>query len=137
MPDTLTVKQRKRCMSRNRGKDTAPEIVVRQLIYSLGYCYRLHRKDLPGCPDMVFSSKKKIIFINGCYWHRHTCKKGRSTPETHQDFWQTKFFRTKQRDKEARKKLKKCGWQILTIWECQIKNVEMLKKMVTEFLGVN
>jgi len=133
----LTVEQRKRCMSRNRGKDTSPEIIVRQLIYSLGYRYRLHRKDLPGCPDMVFSAKKKVIFINGCYWHRHTCKKGRSKPETREDFWQTKFFKTKQRDKETRKKLKKLDWQILTIWECQIKNVEKLKKMVTEFLGGN
>lgn len=134
MPDTLSGEQRKRCMSRNRGKHTSPEIIVRQLIYSLGYRYRLHRKGLPGCPDIVFSAKKKVIFINGCYWHRHTCKKGRSKPETRKDFWQTKFFRTKQRDKATRKKLKNIGWQILTIWECQIKNVEKLKKMVTEFL---
>jgi len=137
MPDTLTGKQRKRCMSRNRGKDTSPEIIVRQQLYSLGYRYRLHRKDLPGCPDMVFSAKKKVIFINGCYWHRHSCKKGRSKPETRKDFWQTKFFRTKQRDKENRKQLKKLGWQILTIWECQVKDLEKLKKMVTKFLGKN
>ena len=134
MPDTLTGEQRKHCMSHNKSKDTLPEIIVRQLIYSLGYRYRLHQKDLPGCPDIVFSARKKVIFVNGCYWHRHTCKKGRSKPETHKDFWQTKFFRTKQRDKETRKKLRELDWQILTIWECQIKNVEKLKKMVTEFL---
>ena len=133
MPDTLTSKQRNRCMSQNRGKDTSPEIIVRQLIYSLGYRYRLHRKDLPGCPDMVFPAKKKVIFINGCYWHRHTCTKGRSKPKTRKDFWQTKFFRTKQRDKEALKKLKKLDWQILTIWECQIKNAEKLKKWLQNF----
>ncbi len=137
MPDTLTGEQRKRCMSRNRGKNTSPEIIVRQLIYSLGYRYRLHRKDLPGCPDLVFSARKKVIFINGCYWHRHICKKGLSIPETHQDFWKTKFYRTKQRDKENRKKLKRLRWQILTIWECQIKNVEKLKRIVTEFLEGN
>lgn len=134
MPDTLTIKQRKHCMSRNRSKGTSTEITVRQFIHSLGYRYLLHQRDLPGCPDMVFSAKKKVIFINGCYWHRHNCKKGRSMPETHKDFWQTKFSRTKQRDKETRKKLKKLCWQILIIWECQIKTVENLKKIVVEFL---
>ena len=134
MVDNLTEKQRKHCMRQVKSKDTRPEIVVRKLISLMGYRYRLHRKDLPGCPDLVFSVGKKVIFINGCYWHRHTCKKGRSKPETNKDFWRTKFYRTKQRDKENRKKLKKLGWQILTIWECQIKNVEKLKKMVTEFI---
>ena len=132
--DILTKKQRHYCMSQNRGKDTKPEIIVRKLAHSLGYRYRLHRKDMPGCPDIVFGPRKKVIFVNGCYWHRHNCKKGRSVPGTRKGFWQSKFKRTVERDKENIRKLRKMGWKVLTIWECQIKKTEILTSKIVKFL---
>jgi len=131
MSDILTPSQRHTVMSHNKGKDTNPEISVRRLIHSLGLRYRLHRRDLPGCPDMVFPGKKKVIFINGCYWHRHNCKKGRSMPETRKKFWQAKFERTVERDKKNYKALKKLGWQVLVLWECQLRDLKKLKKKVS------
>lgn len=132
--DTLTRSQRKFCMSQNKGKDTSPEISVRRLVYSLGFRYRLHRRDLPGCPDMVFPGKKKVIFINGCYWHRHNCKKGRSMPQTRKNFWQSKFKKTILRDKRNLKKLRLLGYKIIVIWECQIRNSEKLSAKLIKFL---
>ena len=134
MVDILTKSQRQFCMSHNKGKDTTPEVFVRKLTYSLGYHYRLHRRDLPGCPDMVFPGKKKLIFINGCYWHRHNCKKGRSIPETRKLFWQAKFKQTIERDKRNQKALKKLGWQIFVVWECQLKDLTKLRTKITAFL---
>jgi DNA mismatch endonuclease (patch repair protein) len=121
-------------MSQNKGKDTSPEICVRGLVHSLGYRYRLHRRDLPGCPDMVFPGKKKVIFINGCYWHRHNCKKGRSMPQTRKNFWQSKFKKTILRDKRNLKKLRLLGWKILIVWECQTRDTEKLTRRLRTFL---
>jgi DNA mismatch endonuclease, patch repair protein len=132
--DRLTHKQRSHCMSQNKGKDTSIEICVRRLVYSLGYRYRLHRRDLPGCPDMIFPSRKELIFINGCYWHRHSCKKGRSMPATRKNFWTSKFDRTIERDKKNLRKLRKEGWKLLVVWECQIRNIERLKNRISDFL---
>ena len=134
MVDILTKSQRYVCMSHNKGKDTKPEIVVRKLISSMGYRYRLHRKDLPGRPDVVFSSRKKVIFINGCYWHRHKCKKGCSTPKTKHSFWQSKFSKTIKRDKTNYQELSHLGWRVLVIWECQLKDIENVKKKIVKFL---
>lgn len=134
MADTLSKSQRKYCMSQNKGINTSLEILVRHQIFSLGYRYRLHRRDLPGCPDLVFPSKRKVIFVNGCFWHRHICKRGRSMPEARKAFWQTKFERTVQRDRANRRKLKALGWDVLTIWECQIKDIERLKSKFITFL---
>lgn len=134
MVDSLTKTQRKSCMSQNRGKDTSPEVFVRKLLFLLGYRYRLHRKDLPGCPDLVFPGRRKVIFVNGCFWHRHICKKGRSLPETRKEFWQNKFRDTIRRDRNNYKALKKSGWQVLVIWECQLKNLIKLKTILTKFL---
>lgn len=121
-------------MSHNKGKDTRPELVVRKIICSLGYRYRLHKKDLPGRPDIVFVSRKKVIFINGCFWHRHSCKKGQSMSETREKFWQEKFRRTIERDKGNKAELKKQGWRILVIWECQIKVPERIANKIRKFL---
>ena len=134
MVETLTPTQRFASMSANKGKGTKPEVIVRRLVHSLGYRYRLHRRDLPGCPDMIFPSRKKVVFVNGCYWHRHNCKKGRSVPETRKEFWQNKFERTIQRDKDNRKMLKKLGWQYLIIRECNIKDHSQLKTKIINFL---
>ena len=134
MTDTLTKLQRRICMSHNKGKDTSPEVFIRKFINSLGYRCSLHRKDLPGCPDIVFPRRKKVIFINGCYWHRHNCKKGRSMPETRKKFWQQKFERTIERDKKNKRELKKLGWKVLVIWECQTKRPEKIIDKITSFL---
>ncbi|MGA2915455.1 MAG: very short patch repair endonuclease [Sedimentisphaerales bacterium] len=134
MADTLTQAQRRLCMSQNKGKNTIPEVFIRKVTNSLGYRYSLHRKKLPGCPDMVFPKRKKVIFINGCFWHRHTCKKGRSMPATRKKFWQQKFKRTIERDKKNKNELKKLGWKILVIWECQIKNRQKIIDKISNFM---
>jgi DNA mismatch endonuclease, patch repair protein len=136
MADLITKKQRFSCMSSNKGFDTKPELIVRRLVFSLGYRYRLHNRKLPGCPDLVFAGRKKVIFVNGCYWHRHNCKKGKSVPETRRDFWFSKFARTVERDRENINLLQKQGWKVLVIWECQIKNdIEKVRKKIFKFLG--
>ncbi len=134
MVDTLTKHQRKFCMFHNKGKDTSPELFVRKIVRSLGYRYRLHKKDLPGRPDLVFAARKKVIFINGCFWHRHSCKKGQSMPGTRAKFWQEKFKRTVERDRRNKAELKKFGWQVLIMWECQIKKSKNIANKIKKFL---
>jgi DNA mismatch endonuclease, patch repair protein len=104
-----------------KSKDTKPELTVRRLVHSAGYRYRLHRRDLPGCPDLVFPSRRKVIFVHGCFWHGHTCRRGSRVPKTHTEYWQSKVRRNQLRDAISQKKLKKAGWKILTIWECEVK----------------
>lgn len=132
--DTLTPKQRSHLMSRIRGKDTTPELVVRRLVHSLGYRYRLHVRKLPGCPDLVFPSRCKTIFVHGCFWHRHSCRKGRSIPSTRKGFWQKKLNGNKQRDRKTKQCLKKLGWDVLVLWECQTKRPEPLVERIIAFL---
>ena len=134
MPDKLNQAQRRICMSHNRGTDTRPEMVVRRLIFSMGYRYRLHYKRLPGKPDIVFPGRKKVIFVNGCYWHRHGCPKGCSVPETNKDFWIAKFDRTIERDKQNLQELSKLGWSVMVVWECEIRE-EKLQKRIQQFLN--
>jgi DNA mismatch endonuclease (patch repair protein) len=134
MVDTLTILQRQLCMSRNKGKNTSPELFIRKLVSLQKLRFILHKKDLPGCPDIIFPKRKKVIFINGCFWHRHSCKKGRSMPATREKFWQQKFKRTIERDKQNFKALKKLGWKILVIWECQTKRPEKITDKITSFL---
>lgn len=119
MTDVFTVTKRREIMKSIRGKDTIPEMVVRRLTHGLGYRYRLHQRSLPGCPDLVFSARRKVIFVNGCFWHRHRCRKGQSTPSTRQAFWEKKFRGNKERDLRNRRRLRRLGWAVLTIWECQ------------------
>ncbi|MCM8742303.1 DNA mismatch endonuclease Vsr [Pseudomonas koreensis] len=123
-------------MSRVRSAHTKPEILVRKLIFGMGYRYRLHRKDLPGKPDIVFPSRKKVIFVHGCFWHQHqdpTCRLSR-TPKTKQDFWAPKFIANQERDRIALSELERLSWQVLIIWECQLKNVDSLQAKISEFL---
>lgn len=117
--DVLTKAQRSRCMSAIRDKDTKPELVVRSLVHSLGYRFRLHRRDLPGRPDLTFVTRGKVIFVHGCFWHRHTCRKGRSVPATRVAFWEAKLGGNKRRDAEMRRRLRRLGWKALVVWECQ------------------
>jgi DNA mismatch endonuclease (patch repair protein) len=132
--DSLTPEQRRHTMARVRGKDTKPEMAVRRLVHALGFRYRLHRGDLPGKPDLVFVARGKVIFVHGCFWHRHRCKAGRKVPRTNQDYWLPKLERNRRRDAAHRRKLRRLGWGVLVLWECQLKDAAALEKRIREFL---
>jgi DNA mismatch endonuclease (patch repair protein) len=123
-------------MAAVRGKDTRPEFVVRALVHRLGYRFRLHVRSLPGCPDLVFPKHRKVIFVHGCFWHRHRCRKGRSMPSTRVSFWQTKLTQNASRDRLHRRRLRRQGWQILVVWECETTGEKSarLQKRVEDFL---
>lgn len=133
--DTLTPAERSERMSRVRSKDTKPEMRVRSLVHRMGFRYRLHARDLPGDPDLVFPRRGKIIFVHGCFWHRHgkRCEFTR-WPKSRLDFWMPKLEQNHQRDKTVRKELRKLGWQVLVIWECQLKDCETLSTRMRTFL---
>lgn len=125
--------QRSRIMRAVKHKDTAPEMVVRRLAHSLGYRYRLHRPDLPGKPDLVFGPKRKLIFVNGCFWHGHTCKRGCRVPKHNAGYWIQKIQRNRERDISSLAELQARGWDILVVWECETKQ-ETLKQRIDTFL---
>lgn len=117
-----------------RGRDTAPEIRVRQIAHRLGYRFRLHRADLPGKPDLVFPRLRRVVFVHGCFWHQHQgCRKGR-VPKSNIDFWKSKLTRNVQRDSENMAALKKSGWKALVVWECETMNEEKLAMQLKRFL---
>lgn len=125
--------QRSRIMRAVKHKDTAPEMVVRRLTHSLGYRYRLHRPDLPGKPDLVFGPRQKLIFVHGCFWHGHTCNRGRRVPKHNAGYWLNKIQRNKERDASSLAELRARGWDILVVWECETKQ-ETLKQRIDTFL---
>ena len=118
-----------------KGRDTKPEMTVRRIVHSMGYRYRLHCKDLPGKPDLVFRSRRKVIFVHGCFWHGHDCKRGARTPKTNRDYWQAKIQRNMIRDTKHRSELSQSGWTTLIIWECELKDKENLIERIRLFLG--
>ena len=120
--------QRSRNMSAIKSKNTKPEIAVRKLLHSMGYRFRLHRKDLPGSPDIVLPKYKTVIFVHGCFWHRHENCKYASTPKTRKEFWENKFKSNVKRDKEIQEKIKNLDWRSVVIWECEIKNKISLER---------
>lgn len=123
-------------MSRIRGKDTKPEMLVRKLVHANGYRYRLHRRDLPGTPDLVFPSRNRVIFVHGCFWHRHpdsTCKLAR-LPKSGLEFWKPKLEGNRIRDLAHQEALVDLGWKYLVVWECELGNTEELNKNIFEFL---
>ena len=136
MPDNLTSAQRGRNMRAVRTRNTAPELFVRSLLHQLGYRYRLHRKALPGTPDIVFPSRQCVVFVHGCYWHGHSCKRGRPSA-SNRKFWRTKIAGNKSRDTRAQKQLQTGGWKVLTIWECETKNRLRLEAKLQRFLETN
>lgn len=121
-------------MSRIGSRHTAPEMIVRRLLHSMGYRYRLHAKRLPGKPDIVFPSARKAIFVHGCFWHAHRCKFGQP-PKSHLDFWEEKFRYNRQRDERNRTALESEGWKVLTVWQCETKNPELLRKTLLAFVA--
>ena len=135
MADVLTPEQRRKNMAAIRGKNTKPEKAVRSLAHRLGYRYRLHDKKLPGKPDMVFARRRKVIFIHGCYWHMHDCPYGQVIPKTNAEFWQTKRLGNVERDKRSFEALTADGWDVLIVWECQLKDTDVLQERLKAFLN--
>ena len=133
--DKLTKEHRSWNMSQIRGKDTSPEKAVRSLLHRLGYRFRLHCKVLPGQPDIVLPRFQAVIFVHGCYWHRHKGCRYAYTPKTRIKFWQRKFDENVERDERTLKSLRKLGWHVLVVWECQISNEETLAKRLIRFLA--
>src|ERR1700682_3257830 len=127
MADLLSRSARSALMSRIGGKNTLPELLVRRSLHALGYRFRLHRKDLPGRPDLAFASRHKVIFVHGCFWHGHNCRHGRRRPSTNVDFWRAKYIDNRARDRRKRKALEQLGWEVLEIWECQVKGESWLQ----------
>lgn len=121
-------------MARVRSKNSRPELLVRKLVFALGYRYRLHAKDLPGHPDLVFRKLRKVIFVHGCFWHRHTACALARLPKSRVDFWVPKLEGNKRRDQRNRRALTKAGWKVLTVWECQLKNTGGLRTTIRRFL---
>jgi len=122
-------------MSRIPGKDTTPEMRVRSMLHGMGYRFRLHRKDLPGKPDVVFVSRRVALFVHGCFWHRHTGCKNCTTPTSNQKFWLSKLEGNAARDKKIRRDLSKLGWKTSVIWECQTEDKHRLEDTLTRFVS--
>jgi len=132
--DIIPPSERSEIMSRVRAKDTRPEMLVRRLVFAEGYRYRLHDRKLPGCPDLVFRGRAKVIFVHGCFWHRHEACALARMPKSRLDFWEPKLEANKERDARNKKLLTKEGWKVLTIWECELKDAERLKQTIRRFL---
>lgn len=135
MPDILNRTQRSKLMARIRGSDTTPELAVRRIAHRMGFRFRLHRKDLPGRPDLVFPKYRVALFVHGCFWHRHEGCKFAYMPKTRIEFWKKKFEGNIARDKRQESALCALGWKVLTIWECEVDNVEEVEKKLGIFLN--
>ena len=136
MTDRLTPEARSRLMSRVRCADTKPEIAVRRLLHSLGFRFRLHRRDLPGCPDIVLPRHRKIVFVHGCFWHSHPGCRRASRPKDHREFWDKKLAGNTERDEKSLRALEAAGWKVLIIWECETRNAAGLRERIRGFLGL-
>lgn len=136
MADTLTPAQRRKCMAAIHGKDTTPERIVRSVLHRLGCRFTLHRADLPGRPDIVMPARGAVVFVHGCYWHMHTCIRGRSTPATNAAFWRSKRTRNRERDRRTLAMLRRAGWRVLVVWECQTKDRTALTNRLGRFIGM-
>ena len=132
--DTRTPEQRRRIMQSVKSKDTGPELIVRRLLHKMGYRYRLHRRDLPGKLDIAFVSRRKAIFVHGCFWHGHDCPKGR-LPKSRLDYWQPKLDKNRIRDRAKIEQLKSLGWSVLVIWQCETVDKEPLASRLQDFVG--
>jgi DNA mismatch endonuclease, patch repair protein len=135
--DTLSPEERSERMSRVRCKDTKPEMKVRRLVHWLGFRYRLHASDLPGKPDLVFPGKNCVIFVHGCFWHRHRGCAMCRMPKSRLGFWRTKLEENQKRDSRNRRKLRREGWRLMVIWECQLSDQNTLSSKIVKFLEQN
>lgn len=135
--DILAPEQRSVLMSRIRGKGTKPELAVRRIAHGLGFRFRVHRRDLPGSPDLVFPRLRKVIFVHGCYWHRHPGCRYAYSPKSNISFWYAKFDANVARDRLAIVELEKLGWEILIVWECETKDEDKLARSLATYLKTN
>jgi len=126
---------RRRTMQAVKSKDTAPELMVRRLVHRMGYRFRLHRKDLPGKPDLVFPARHRVIFVHGCFWHGHDCARGARVPRGNRDYWLDKIARNRARDQRNLERLTAAGWTSLVVWECNMRNEKELEARVRDFLS--
>jgi DNA mismatch endonuclease (patch repair protein) len=134
MADVFTRKKRSDIMSRIKGTNTKPEILTRKLVHSLGYRYRLHSNRLPGKPDIVLPGHQKIIFVHGCFWHGHVNCRRATLPSTNSLFWETKIARNKLRDSAVKRRLRRAGWKVFVVWQCQTKDIQNLLRRLAVFL---
>lgn len=135
MVDHVDSSTRSKIMASVHSKDTKPEIKVRKIAHALGYRFRLHRADLPGKPDLVFPSRRKVIFVHGCFWHRHSRCRYATMPKTRTEFWERKFLANTARDRRNWRELRKLGWDVLTVWQCELKKAEKLTERLNDFLA--
>ena len=134
LPDKVSAEIRSQIMASVKSKGTRPEMTVRRSLHRLGYRYRLHQSDLPGSPDLVFPSRKKVVFVNGCFWHSHSdCSRAR-IPSTNRDYWETKLKNNRKRDARNLALLTANGWSVATVWECQLRDLELIKDQLVAFL---
>lgn len=133
MPDVYDPHKRSWIMSRIRSRNTGPEVLVRSLIHRMGYRFRLHHRKLPGHPDIVLARHRKVVFVNGCFWHGHENCRRSKLPSTNADFWSSKIARNKERDAEAMRMLSALGWRTLVIWQCETRDRQKLLETLTAF----
>lgn len=138
MADIMTKEQRSRCMASVKSMNSRPELELRSALHALGFRYRLHVKGLPGTPDLVFASRRKVIFVHGCFWHRHSCASGRSTPQTRVKFWKDKFQKNLDRDRHIQAALQAEGWDFMVVWECNLRGEKLQSTIldVRQFLAL-
>lgn len=136
MVDRVTVQQRSENMRRIKGKGMKPELAVRSLLHGWGYRFRLHAADLPGRPDIVFRSRQKVVFVHGCFWHQHRARKCPSmhVPKSRLEYWMPKLARNIHRDRQHLRTLRRAGWSVLVVWECELKNLERLENRLLKFM---
>ena len=134
MTDVFTRAQRSAVMRRGKGRNTAPEMIVRRALTRLGARYRLHRKDLPGSPDVAMPGRRFALFVHGCFWHGHHCARGARVPKQNRDYWLDKVARNRARDAVNREALATMGWRVETLWECELKDVETLEQRLRGML---
>lgn len=135
MTDVYDKEKRSAVMARVKSKDTSPERAVRRILTGLGARYRLHRKDLPGSPDLVMPGKRLVFFVHGCFWHGHDCARGARTPKANRDYWLAKVARNRARDAKVSEALRTDGWAVETIWECELRNEDVLTARLGEILA--
>lgn len=135
--DSISREKRSWVMSRIKNKDTSPEKKVRSLLHRLGYRFRLHKKNLPGTPDIVLPKYKSVIFVHGCFWHRHDCKSGNRLPKSRVEYWSAKLEGNRIRDILIQASLKERGWKVLVLWECMLKDEAVLKEALKNFLTLS
>lgn len=132
---TETPEARSRIMRAVKSRDTTPELMVRRMAHSMGYRFRLHRKDLPGKPDLVFPGRRRVIFVHGCFWHGHDCARGARVPKTNREYWLKKIKRNQERDDAASAALKGSGWKVAMVWECELTDQRQLRRRLSHFLA--